>query len=63
MKRPPVPHSRVGWSLGSFQKKFMENSWKCSSVIGRNQPTRLCVGTNPGKGGIKNEIFFQGVKG
>ena len=23
--RPPLPHSRVGWSLESFQKKYIDN--------------------------------------
>ena len=39
--RPPVPHSRVSWYLGSFEEEFRFNPWKCSSVIGHNQPTRL----------------------
>ena len=39
--RSPVSHSRVGWSRGSSKKQFMATSWKCSCVIGRNQPTRL----------------------
>ena len=37
-----MPHSRIGWSLGSFQKELWFNPVKCSSVIGHYKPTRLC---------------------
>ena len=34
--QPPVPQSRVGWSLGSFEKEFWR---KYSSVIGLIKPS------------------------
>ena len=40
--RPPVPHSRVGWSHRRLQKEFWYNKAKYSSLIGRNQPTQQC---------------------